>query len=509
MDVNDPEFREKLSAFQDGELTGEDAAEVLKVLAVDPAAQKLLSQYERVSALARQAMCPTDADLSKAVGNVDSELVPLWIKRHLEQCPRCQSIVTKTGDLISDLVPSTLDKATEKKTVASFSNLAALDQPSTPTGFPQYQPPASSGTVAPTQPPQSESQTEKTQESVPAIMRFCVNCGNSVHLPVKFAGIPIMCPQCGEAIPPSPDEPVLDELNKEEAVRSATSWSMSLALHVILLFVFISITWQAGRPAGSGEGEVGIVFDNSGEIQSEQTTIQKMNTATQVKSVESSQLAEQKINETESNRDNAAEQLIGVDLSSGADAAIISNDFSSFSDAGGGLFGEGGTSFFGLLAKGGKFVYVVDRSGSMIKDGPRLPAAKAELIRSVNSLDRKKQFYVVFYNRQALSMPPGKRLVKADSKGKRAALTWINSVTADGGTDPTQALLIALSMQPDAIWLLSDGQFAMSAADTIRKANPGKKTQIHTIAFHNSEGERVLKRIAYENRGKFRFVPGQ
>ena len=106
-------------------------------------------------------------------------------------------------------------------------------------------------------------------------------------------------------------------------------------------------------------------------------------------------------------------------------------------------------------------------------------------------------------------MPGGKRLVKADSKGKRAALTWINSVTADGGTDPTQALLIALSMQPDAIWLLSDGQFAMSAADTIRKANPGKKTQIHTIAFHNSEGERVLKRIAYENRGKFRFVPGQ
>ena len=58
---------------------------------------------------------------------------------------------------------------------------------------------------------------------------------------------------------------------------------------------------------------------------------------------------------------------------------------------------------------------------------------------------------------------------------------------------------------------VSDGLFDESAADVIRTANPGRRVRIHTIAFYDNEGEAVLRRIAEENRGKYRFVapPGR
>jgi len=64
-----------------------------------------------------------------------------------------------------------------------------------------------------------------------------------------------------------------------------------------------------------------------------------------------------------------------------------------------------------------------------------------------------------------------------------------------------------LRFQPDAIWLLSDGLFPPAAADLIRNENPNAHTQIHTIAFYDNQGEPLLRRIAEENRGRYRFVP--
>src|SRR5438132_9686839 len=57
------------------------------------------------------------------------------------------------------------------------------------------------------------------------------------------------------------------------------------------------------------------------------------------------------------------------------------------------------TKLFGLEARGSKFVYVFDRSGSM-GENRNLPLrrAKEELLASLNDLNERQQFYIVFYN---------------------------------------------------------------------------------------------------------------
>ena len=101
---------------------------------------------------------------------------------------------------------------------------------------------------------------------------------------------------------------------------------------------------------------------------------------------------------------------------------------------------------------------------------------------------------------------PATDLVRATEGSKRKHFTWVSGVTADGGTNPTSAMKLALSFKPDVIWLLSDGIFNKIVADIISKANPGRKVQIHTLAFYSREGEQILQRIAESNRGRYRFV---
>jgi len=145
----------------------------------------------------------------------------------------------------------------------------------------------------------------------------------------------------------------------------------------------------------------------------------------------------------------------------------------------------------------------VDRSGSMA--GPKLDAAKAELIRAVRRLERAARFYTIFFNVVPAAMP-GEELVRATESNKRRHFAWVSGIGAGGRTDPTSAMKLALSLKPDAIWLLSDGIFRLQAATAIQKANPRGRVQIHTIAFYSREGEAVLQRIADENRGRYRFV---
>jgi hypothetical protein len=198
----------------------------------------------------------------------------------------------------------------------------------------------------------------------------------------------------------------------------------------------------------------------------------------------------------------STERVLGLEGGASASgAAALAGDFDSF------LVGEGKgggcASFFGLEARGKDFVYVVDISGSM--SGEKFSAAKSELIASLSRLRRNMRFLVIFYN-QGFTMMPGGRMLKASDASKRSIYTWINHFPAGGGTDPTAAMQAALRLEPDAIWLLSDGIFADAAALAIRAANPRARVQVHTVAFFDNEGEPILRRIAEANRGNYRFV---
>ena len=79
-----------------------------------------------------------------------------------------------------------------------------------------------------------------------------------------------------------------------------------------------------------------------------------------------------------------------------------------------------------------------------------------------------------------------------------------------GGTFPGQAVKIALSLSPDAVYLLSDGQFQDNTAGMLQTWNPDRpkrgKISIHTIALGAFEGEGNMKFIADRNNGIFKAI---
>jgi len=162
------------------------------------------------------------------------------------------------------------------------------------------------------------------------------------------------------------------------------------------------------------------------------------------------------------------------------------------------------TSFFGIRAKGQFFIYVVDCSGSMI-DEDRLVRAKRELRRSVLALQHPQRFQVIFYNDRAWPMP-GDLPRSADLGAKSQMFHWLRLIEPDGETDPRGAMGLALSLRPDAVFLLSDGEFPDGTVEAIARKNP-KKIPIHCVDLSGGTGGDHLQRIARDSGGQYRSRP--
>jgi hypothetical protein len=302
---------------------------------------------------------------------------------------------------------------------------------------------------------------------------------------------------------------VLNESHIEGRFDSAVAWVVSLAFHCSTLVVLMLFTRPALQEGGPGEGEVGIYLGKSGMLydagSSDFKPIQPADVQLTVlppaaDTIETPEISDLNLNPQALEPDLDA--LIGIEAPSNADGDSLNDRWSGYL-AGSGAAKGGTTIFFGLKARGSKFIYVVDCSGSM--NGRKLLAAKAELYRSITAYKASMQFYIIFYNSKPNAMPGGE-LVSAADANKRKSFNWVEYISAGGGTNPAPAILAALELKPDAIWLLSDGLFSQQACDVIQQANANSSVQIHTIAFHDNRGEAPLKRIAQENRGKYRFV---
>jgi Mg-chelatase subunit ChlD len=162
------------------------------------------------------------------------------------------------------------------------------------------------------------------------------------------------------------------------------------------------------------------------------------------------------------------------------------------------------TSFFGIRAQGQFFIYVVDCSGSMI-DEDRLVRAKNELRRSVANLQLPQRFKVIFYNDRPLLMP-GDTPLPADWTAKYQLTHWLRQIQPDGGTDPRSALAVALALRPDAVFLLSDGEFPERTAEAIARKNP-RKVPIHCVDLSSEAAGDQLQRIARDSGGQYRSRP--
>ena len=173
-------------------------------------------------------------------------------------------------------------------------------------------------------------------------------------------------------------------------------------------------------------------------------------------------------------------------------------------------------SFLGVEASGSKFVFVVDRSGSM--GGARWMQARQELINSIRGLSETQEFFIVLYNHKASTMlgmlGDELQLVQANAENLDKVEQWLYRQTPGGNTSPRNAMRIAMDLEPDSIYLLSDGEFRDGTVEDLQKRNRHKKgerrgmvkTAVHCISFKSLSGAPTLQLIAQQNNGSYVFV---
>jgi hypothetical protein len=187
-------------------------------------------------------------------------------------------------------------------------------------------------------------------------------------------------------------------------------------------------------------------------------------------------------------------------------------------------------SFFGTVAHGNRFVYVLDVSGSMKarrgrrKAETRLKCAIDELMYSVDKLMPDQYFYVVLFSYETRHMFDEEtllpQLIPATPENKRRLRAWLEGVRADSGTDPRVALDMALRMRPSAVFLLSDGEFngqqsknnrgllnGNPSVEEVVAAHEEHKVPVHTIALEDRANRKNMQTIASQTGGEYRYVP--
>ncbi len=176
--------------------------------------------------------------------------------------------------------------------------------------------------------------------------------------------------------------------------------------------------------------------------------------------------------------------------------------------------------FFGVQATGNTFCYLVDASPSMKRDNA-FAAAKSELVRSLAQLKAKQRFYICFFGGDLTLLTldgaaPEPFPVYATPENLQKTLAWIDKVKIQSeGKAPTVALEKAISLEPDGVFLLFDGDTRIDVPAFLRKANRSQdliagdqpRVPIHTIGFYDATHAGLMKQIAEENSGTFRFIP--
>ena len=225
------------------------------------------------------------------------------------------------------------------------------------------------------------------------------------------------------------------------------SWAISLLLHGTLLVVLgMTIRWAPLGAANETSRVVGLVLKHhepQGDYyESEQDAQQLASDAADASDLSEAIAGESPVDPTDALPDSP--NAIGpaaLDRSLNPGVGELTGRPRAESGI---TSGEARTKVFGVEGEGYKFVYVFDRSGSM-GGSVRSPlnAAKAELLRSLESLGETHQFQIIFYNEEPMIFPlAGRRqkLVFGNQANRQRARRFVGSITADGATRHERAL---------------------------------------------------------------------
>ncbi len=273
-------------------------------------------------------------------------------------------------------------------------------------------------------------------------------------------------------------------------------WILSVAIHCLILavlstVVFISFTATKDTNAIVPEAKLGKInrklplfqkIDNNLEVQPEKEFENKLR-----KDLDPGRLANKK----------KGGKLSVVGMRTSKSIAIPGCDLSAMQSS------APVTRFFSSAGNAYNIVYMVDRSASMIDT---IDPLKKELKRSIEQLQPMQKFQVIFFSSGKPVEGPAKKLIWATDRNKKMYSQFIDSIHAEGQTDPQWALQRALGMKPDLIYLLTDGVFSEKIAKKMIKWARDYHVKINTIAYMREIGSGILTQIAERTGGVYRFV---
>tara|TARA_R110000744_G_scaffold111090_5_gene209318 strand:- start:540 stop:1520 length:981 start_codon:yes stop_codon:yes gene_type:complete len=292
---------------------------------------------------------------------------------------------------------------------------------------------------------------------------------------------------------------------------------ISVGVHLILLVIalLVRIDYTSGDAGGGAAEPVEFAILSESELDEQ--------TASDAEVVEFQQIESDSLVDLDLLSDVGAEQSVN-DLAETL-APELENGGGSLSamDAQTGSSGAGageGASFFGLEAKGKRFAYIVDRSGSMdslIRSGElsRWELTQIELIRSVQGLAANAEYFVVLFSSSANPLYGGTEWIKGSKTNKASTSLAMMAATANGGTEPEDAfeMVFDLEPKPDAIYFMTDGEFNQSVPGRIASLNRRRRVPIHCILLGDPGSpvitqrvEGMLKGIAKASNGRYRHM---
>jgi len=147
-------------------------------------------------------------------------------------------------------------------------------------------------------------------------------------------------------------------------------------------------------------------------------------------------------------------------------------------------------------------------------------AVRDELVASVRQLRPQQSFHILFWSDKGLIEGPDRKLVPVTEKSKLSVVKLMETIRAEGKTDPAPALVRAFEALRQAggkagnqtILLVTDGVFPdnRQILETVKEHNARKEVRIHTVLLgrRTPGAEDILKRIAEESGGEYRYASG-
>lgn len=322
-------------------------------------------------------------------------------------------------------------------------------------------------------------------------------------------------------------------VNENTSTRHWSSWGISTCFHIAILIALILLGFSTKVDTGSPEvRRVDLVLTQindqneteyltESEVESESETATEplsssapVETLEKLEEVNSSNLPSIKVPQldatgfTELESSNSSKNK-SVNLSQAerdmiaADRARFAAEAAQGSETSIEVFGSGELT-------GRKFIFVLDRSKSMGSQGLGvLDKAASQVSAAVNNLKSNHKFQVIAYHHRTTPMSE-RNLLRANDKNKASVEGFIRGLAAFGSTRHDSALIVALSMRPDVIVLLTDGglpELNQGQLATIRRA--AGSTQIHCIQFgagpRQTSGT-FMEALAAQNDGSYRYI---